>query len=142
MTLEQKIFLSPPPLSPAFPSLSLPLAVPQSWLWEWGWGGHKDGCFPKAALRAQHGSEDLAEIVQRTQKSVGSILLCKHEFWLIQRPEEVVIAQTCWWYVSDYKNFGEEKLPESTSNDKPTESLSGGGLTTLQSSNNKNFQSD
>ena len=55
----------------------------------------KDGCLPKAALRAWHGLEAIAEIVQTTQESVGSILLCRHESGLIQRPEEVVKAQTC-----------------------------------------------
>lgn len=29
------------------------------------------------------------------------------------------MAQTCWWYVSDYKNFGEGKLLENTSEGKP-----------------------
>lgn len=79
----------------------------------------KDGCLPKAALRAWHGLEAIAEIVQTTQESVGSILLCRQESGLIQRPEEAVKAQTCCWYVSDYKNSGEGKLLENSSKHKP-----------------------
>ena len=96
----------------------LPHSFPQgSQRWGAGPPAPKDGCLPRAALRAWHGLEATAGIVQ-TPESVGSTLLCRHEFGLMQRPEEVK-AQPCWWYVSDYKNSGEGKLLENTSKDKP-----------------------
>ena len=58
----------------------LPCSFPQgSQRWGAGPPAPKDGCLPKAALRAWHGLEAIAEIVQRTQESVGSILLCRHD---------------------------------------------------------------
>lgn len=41
--------------------------------------GQEDGFLPKAALRAWHGSEAIAETVQTTQESVGSILLLSRD---------------------------------------------------------------